>query len=250
MNEQNTKNDVLTIDLWTLMNKLWKKAWIILVVTIIAGLLAFVRSGFIVERIYESSTKVYILNKPTSTGIPTYNDWMMSIFITGDYVDLIKSDYVMEKTIEELNLDMTPKTLKNKVNVYSGEESRILEIIVQTNDPQLSSDIANKVREISSERIVEIMNIDAVNVVDEAKPSTVPVSPDVDGDVIKGAAIGFIVSIVVLVVLFVLDDSLYTVEDIKTYLDLSVLGTLPYEGDPGIFKNNKFKKKLHSSLKK
>ena len=75
--------------------------------------------------------------------------------------------------------------------------------------------------------LLHYMRILAVNLVDEGNVPLEPAAPSV----LKWTAIGFMagafLSVAVIIVLFLLDDTIKSSEDIEKYLKLSTLGTIP-----------------------
>jgi capsular polysaccharide biosynthesis protein len=69
--------------------------------------------------------------------------------------------------------------------------------------------------------------IEAVNPIDEAKLPTSPSSPNVEKNTMIGFMIGFALSILVVAVMFILDDTIKTPDDIEKRLGVSVLASIP-----------------------
>lgn len=226
--ERNTAGErEIEIDLGALFRELFRKIGIILLSTCITAVAALLISMFFISPKYQSVTKVYILSRQQGDTAVTYNDLQTATQLTSDYEQLIKSRYVMEMVIADLGLDMSADQLAGSVVVESSSGTRILEIKVENNDPYLAKNIANRVREVAGKQIVEIMSIDAVNVVDEANLPLSPVSPDIKKNTLFGALAGFFISCVVITLLFLLNDSIKTPEDVEKYMELSVLGIIP-----------------------
>ena len=92
-------NDEIEIDLLEIIHILFRKFWLILGAGLFAAVICLVISKFILTPTYESTTKIYILNKSDSTTV-TYSDVQMGTQLTKDYAELINSRYVLEKNFE------------------------------------------------------------------------------------------------------------------------------------------------------
>ena len=108
----------------------------------------------------------------------TTGDLNMSAQLTSDFEELIISHTVLDEVIEQIDYEgLTFGSLKNKITVTNRTDTRILQITVTDPDPLMAKAIVDKVIEISSEKIKSIMDIEAVNLVDEGTLNSTPVSP-------------------------------------------------------------------------
>lgn len=230
MENQIDKKEI-EIDLKQLVMELVKRIWIIVLVTAIAGVGALIISMFFIKPVYTSTTSVYILSKQSETAAVSYSDLQTASQLTSDYEQLIKSRDVAEKVITEMGLDTTVAALSSSISVSSPTGTRMLEISVNNGDPQLAQKIAAKTREVAGKQIVDIMNIDAVNLVDEANLPLTPSSPSVSRNTLLGAVVGFILACAAIILMYVLNDTIRTPEDIDRYLGMSVLGVIPVTGE-------------------
>ena len=103
--------------------------------------------------------------------------------------------------------------------------------------------IADKVAEVSSEKICDIMKIEQVNVIEEGSISEQPAVDTVQKWTLIGLALGIVLSCAVIIVRSMLDDTVKTTEDVEKYFNLSTLAVIPIsEGmDDGVGKNKKAK---------
>ena len=92
-------------------------------------------SFFIITPQYESTTKVYILNKQSGSSV-TYSDVQLSSTLSKDYEQLVTSRYVIEGVISKLNLDDTYEELAARVSASNTDETRIIAITVTDPDPE------------------------------------------------------------------------------------------------------------------
>lgn len=216
----------MEIDLREIFGLLIRKIWIILLSGLTLALIAIVYTMFLVTPMYESTTRMYVLNKQDS-GTLTNQDMQTSLSLTQDYVELIKSRTVMEGVIARLDLDLTSEQLLSKISVASQADTRIITISVQDADPYEASEIANAVREVSAGHIQQVMDIEAVNVVDTANIPDEKVSPSLSRNALLGGLLGVVAAAGIIVLVYLLNDTIKTSEDVEKYLNLSVLGAIP-----------------------
>ena len=229
--ENHRENDVIEVDLLEILSALLGRVWLILGVGILAAAVSLAISKFILTPTYESTTKIYILNKSESTTV-TYSDVQMGTQLTKDYAELINSRYVLEEVIAKLSLtEMEYQDLLDKVSVHTPADTRIVSITVTDTSPLQAMDIANCIREVAGEHIQNVMDIDAVNVVEEANFPTEKAGPSVLKWTLLGGVLGVFLACAAILVHYLLDDTIKTSEDVEKYLGLSTLALIPVAVD-------------------
>ena len=216
------------IDLWQLLSLLLHKLWIIILSGILIGAAAFLVSSFLLSPKYESTTKIYVMNKQDESTI-TYTDLQMSSQLTNDYKTLVTSRPVVETVIDKLGLDMDYNTLVNMISVNNPANTRILDITVSYTDPNMAKIIADAIREEAAVHISNVMNIQEVKIVEEANLPRVPSSPNISMNTLIGIFLGVLLSSILIILIHSLDDTIKTPDDIERYLGISILGTIPME---------------------
>ncbi len=247
-------NDEITIDLTELFMMLWSEIHIILLAGILTALLAFVGTKLFITPLYTSTTQMYVLTKQDNNSSVTYTDLQTGTQLTKDYMVLIKSRPVLEQVISVLNLDMEVEVLADMISVETETDTRVLNISVKNEDPRVAKQIADAVREAVGIQITEIMDAEAVNTVQEGNLATSPSSPSVMKNVLIGGILGLIISIGIFVLIFVLDDTVKTPDDVEQYLGLNVLTSIPLQAGAEKNKSKKVRgktaKKLMKNMKK
>ena len=218
------------------------KIWVILLAGIIAALAVIAGTLLFITPQYESTTKMYVLSKQDSNTL-TSQDMQTSLSLTKDYAELIKSRTVTEGVITQLNLDMTHEQLLKKMSVDSATDTRILSISVRDEDPYEACEIANAIRDVAANHIKNVMDIDAVNVVETANIPEQKVSPSVAKNGVIGGVFGAAVAIAIVLITYISNDTIKTQEDVERYLKLSTLGTIPLSEDERKKKKRKKQKK-------
>lgn len=225
MEQNNT--EAIEIDLLELGAVLMRRIWLILLVAVVTGASAFAFSRFVITPIYESQTQVYILSKQNSTGALTYSDVQLGTQLTKDYAQVVKSRFVIEQVIEQLGLGLTYDGLVSRVVVETPSDTRILSITVSDPSPMLAKELADEIRNVASQHITNVMDIEAVNVVDEGNLPSHPSEPSVPMWTVLGFLIGGFLTAAVVLVRYLLDDTIKSSEDVERYLGLSTLALIP-----------------------
>lgn len=247
-----TDNDEITIELTELLAAVWRKLYIVILSGMAVGLLAFAGTKLFITPMYTSVTKVYVLSKQDSSTSPTYSDLQTGSSLTKDYMELVKSRPVLEQAIAVLNLDMQTEELVNRITVDTPTDTRILRISVENEDPETAKAIADAIRESVSIQITEIMAADSVNTVEVGNLPTSPSSPSMMKNTAFGCILGILLSIGMILLVYMLDDTVKTPEDVEHYLGLNVLTSIPIS--EGVKKSKKVKglsaRQYHKKMKK
>lgn len=224
----NQGKDLIQLDIMLLLRRIWEKKVLIVLVTLLFTVASLAVSIFVITPQYSSTTKVYVVNqtKDEKKAITT-QDVQLGSLLVKDYKEIILSNKVMEDAAEKSGTGLTAKELAKKVSVEAPKDTRIISITVQDKDPQVASDLANTVKEISADQIKEVTKIDDVTTLEEAKAATSPSSPNILKNGILATALGFILAVAGVVLFELLDDRVKRAEDIEETMGLVLLGVVP-----------------------
>ena len=233
------RSDNIEIDLLQIFRMLLANLHILILAMLTGGFLMYYVSNELMSKKFESVTGIYVLNSAAQKENDTLtgSDLDVGSKLTNDYAELLKSRTVMNRVIADLNLqntypeiaNVTPDTISSMVSIETSTNTRVLKIKVTDTNPTRAQDIANAVRKAGAEHIKNVMDIDAVNVVYEANLPDRPSSPNAKKNAMVGAILGFVVAAAILVINMLMDDTIKTQDDIMKYLELSVLGMIPYD---------------------
>lgn len=240
--ENQRNNDEIEIDLLELCSVLLARIWIILGAGFFCAVFCFAISKFVLTPFYESTTKIYILNKTENASV-TYSDVQMGTQLTKDYAELINSRYVLEEVMQKLSLDMEYKELLKKVSVSTPTDTRIVSITVEDTDPAQAMNIANCIREVAGNHIQNVMDIEAVNVVETANMPMEKAGPSCMKWTLIGGFAGCFLLCALALVQYLMDDTIKSSEDVEKYLGLSTLALIPIAEEAADTKKKKKKKK-------
>lgn len=226
--EKRYEDDEIEIDLKELFFEILNNWVMIVISTILVALIAFCISKFIMVPQYTSTSQLYVFTK--STSITNLTDLQTSTNLTNDYKVVVTGRPVLEQVIENLKLeDETYGSLSGRVAVNNPSNSRILEITVTDPDPAMAKKIADEIADVSGAFISEKMDQDAPSVLQYGYVATSAVSPNTMMNTVLGAAIGAFLAIAIVIISYLMNDTIMTAEDIERKLGMHVLGTLPLE---------------------
>ncbi len=226
MNEE-IRDDEIEIDLGEIFHLLLGKLWMIILAMVIFGATALGVTKMFMTPQYESSSMIYILSKTTS--ISSAVDLQISKQLTVDFETLATSRPVVESVIEDMGLNTRYEELVSTVKVNNPSDTSILKITVTNPDPVMAADISNAMASATADRIAEVMLTDKPSTVEDAVVPEKPSSPHTLKNVAIAALLGAFVIIALIIVNYMMDDRIKTEEDIKKYLGLNTLASIPIQ---------------------
>lgn len=231
-----SSDDEITIDLAELFGVLWHWIWLILLVALLFGGAAYAFSKFVIPEEFQSTTKIYVLDKESgSGGQSTYTDLQVGSQLTKDYAELITSRTVIEKVIADNHLESVYdyKEFLKKVEVNTPTDTRIVSITVTDTNPALAQALADDIRVEASDLIIDTMQINAVNTYEVANLPTEKSAPSCSKWALIGVLLGALLVGGIVTLQYILDDTIKTSEDIEQYLGLSTLALIPLDENIG-----------------
>lgn len=226
---ENTKNDVIEIDLWDLFLALKEKLLVILAAGLLSGCLGCAYTAFAAPSVYTSASSILVITKETT--LASLADLQMGSQLTNDYEVMITSRPVLEAVIENLGLDMEYKELRKDIAINNPADTRILEISVESPSPELSRSIVNELTRIASGFIGDKMEVVPPKVIEEGELPIERTSPVMWKNALLGLLIGFLLSAGTVSMMTVLDDTIKTEDDIEKYLGIPTLASVPDRKD-------------------
>ena len=227
MDKQYDIDNEIEIDLRELLLELLAYWKLILLSIILVGGIAFGVSKFMMVPKYESTAELYVLTK--STSITSLADIQTGTSLTNDYIVVVKGRPVLEQVIENLGLRETYKSLSDKVTLNNPSNSRILEITVTDENPMMAKNIADEIANISSAFIAQKMDQEPPTIIQTGYADGSPVSPNILKNTVLGGMLGAMLSMALVVIAYLFNDTIIGPEDVEKKLGMNMLGTLPLE---------------------
>lgn len=223
-NNDNTITNRLNIKdlIITALNK-----WYIFCALLCAFLIvSLVYTLLLVTPLYDSTGKLYITNKESQN--ITTSELSVSMYLTNDYVNLIVDRAVLDEVARDLDNDYTYAQLKSAITVTNPEDTRFLEITARSPSAEDSKRIVDSVCRVSQEKLVELLGIDRVVIIRNGNLSTSPSVPNLSRNLLGAVIIAVFIYAAFVCVLCLMDDKIDSPEDVEKFLNMSVLGNIPF----------------------
>lgn len=221
----NSNTQEIEIDLLEIFFLLKRRILIIILSIVVAGGAVGLYSNYFIDPVYESTARLYILTQ--STSLTSLADIQVGTSLTQDYKELIKSRTVVEQVIENMGLSRSYSSVLKQLTITNPSNTRIIVITVQDTDPELARVMADEFVDVSKQYISDIMVTKEPSVVEYGNSPMKPVSPNVMKNTLIGALLGLFLSVAVIVIIYMMDDTIKTTDDIEKYLGLNTLASVP-----------------------
>ena len=224
--DKEMKGRIVTLgDLWDIF---LDHIWAILIVALICMAGVNVVNRVVIKPLYQSRATLYILRQDNEPNyIYTQSDFSLAKDVVNDCTYVLKSEEVLNDVIRKLDLDQTFRQLQGQITTNNPENTRFLEVMVKSDSPEQAKQIADIICDAASEKITEAMGFDQVNLFSYG---TLPNHRCNGIGLLKTLFIGAVAAVLVYaiyLVVFLLDISLRTEEDVSKYLGISTLAEIP-----------------------
>lgn len=192
-----------------------------IVCAIAMGLVSFL----FMPNTYTASTSMYVLvQSDNTTGATMSTDLSASQMITNDVANLITSDRVTKDTAAALQMNSLDDY---DIAVNSETTTRVLTLSVTGQDAQSTAIIANELAKNVSAVAQEVMNVQSVNVIDEAATPESPSGPNRMMYTAVAFLAGLFLAVAIVVLMDVLNTRVRGAEDVEELLGVPVIGRIP-----------------------
>ena len=229
--EKKTTTRIVTIkDLWQIF--IYRLRIIVLIAAIcVCGMFTFNAITFSPR--YSSTATMYTLRQANEnvSSNDIASDFSLALKIVNDCDFLLKSDTVVNAVKETLGLGEEYANLKNNIKTKNPSDTRILQITVEADSPEMAKKIVDALCVIGADSINDAMGFDQVNLFEYGNISYTPCNETpLLMYLLVGAAVAAVVY-VIFVVMFIMDDTLKSDEDCQLYLGVSIIGDIPDADD-------------------
>ncbi len=221
------KNGRREIDLATAALLLLQKAWIIIIVATLGGVLSLGYSMKLMEPKYEATATLYVSNTADTTEIKnvTTSDLSASMMLMYTCSQVIMSEDTMDKVIALSGVKYNAETLLQMIHVSGIENTKIMVVTATSNNAKEAALLANAVAEVAPDLMKSIENGTSVRILNRARIPVKRSSPSNSKTALLGAVIGGFVSVLYILLKAVLDTKIKKKQDIVS-LGYPLLGVI------------------------
>ena len=215
-----------TVDLGKIFGVLLSHIHYIILCFLVGALLFSAYAYFMKHPTYQSTAKLYAVTA-SEDAVVNIADLNIGQALTKDYEELIYSYPVMEDVIDKLNLDITADKLSSMIEIENPEDTRVLRITTTADEPKMAQKITNTLLESLRTYLPRTMSTSKPNVVQRGKLDEKKVGPSYLKYLLLGGVLFAAIYCVILIIRFLLDDTLKTAEDIENEFGFAPLTVIP-----------------------
>ena len=218
------------IDIKRIIEIIFSKKLIITLIILLSVTLGYVYSYYYKKPGYKSSVTILLVADENKTDKSlTQTDVNLNNGLISTYSSIAKSSSILQKTIQNLNLDIPVSKLEQNVEAKQIDNTQFLEISVKNESPERAKNIANELAEVFTEQIKEIYNLQNISIVDKAETEENPCNINHMKDMIIFGFAGIVLSIIIVMIIYMFDDTVKEQKDIEKNIKLRTIGTLPVD---------------------
>lgn len=224
--------DFKEIDLMELATALLRKAWLLVLCAVLVGGISYLYTFYLVTPMYRAEVTVYVNNTSEKASIEyvSGSNLTASAQLVTTYVNIIRSDRVLDKVVEQSGLDISAEAVRRMMTASSVDETEMFRVYVSSASPERAATVANAIAEVAPDEIAKIVEGSSTKIIDYAKVPQNPYSPSYRRNVLTGALLGMMLAGAYVVLRTLLDKRIKGEEDLERLSDLPVLGIIPEFG--------------------
>ncbi|MBE6807069.1 MAG: hypothetical protein E7527_03510 [Ruminococcaceae bacterium] len=230
--EKNTR-DYYVIDMAHIVKAVWHRIWVVVFVSILTAALGFAVAAFAITPTYSSSVMLYVNN---GTNLEELGFSISSSELTAaqslakTYTVLLTNRTTLNKVLEHSGLEKHYDWEDINEMIESGpvNETEVLRVTVTCENPKHAYRLARSISIVFPEQVVpDIVKDATMAVVDAPFEDYDKVAPSVTAYTAVGFFLGAVLSVVVLIILALMDNTIHDDDYIiKTY-EYPILAKIP-----------------------
>ncbi|MBE6768059.1 MAG: hypothetical protein E7549_04015 [Ruminococcaceae bacterium] len=234
---KNNTKDYYVVDLAHVVKVVWQRIWIVAIVSILVAGIGFSIAAFAITPTYASSILLYVNNSSFNVGDLGFSisssELTAAQSLAKTYTVLLKNRTTLERLVNATGVSYDWEDLYDMIASDPVNETEVIRVTVTCEDPYEAQLIANGIAKVLPQRVAEIVEGASMEVVDSAIPVTEKVAPSISTYTAVGFIIGALLSVVVLVITALMDNTVHDEEYVIQTYEYPILAKIPDLMDSG-----------------
>lgn len=188
---------------------------------------AWAYAKFFITPMYSTTVSLCVFANQRTSDEVTSTQMAADARIAYTYEVLLTSQPVLEAVSASLDNAVSAKALTGMIAANNVSGTQVINVTVRSADPQLAAAIANTLADVAPDTLNSIARGGEMVAVDRAEVPASPYSPDVGGYVSTGFMLGLLLSCAVVILITLLDTTIWREEDLERSFKIPVLGSVP-----------------------
>lgn len=228
-NRQIRKAQFIEIDIISMVKVLLSKLWLIVLFGLMTACAVFLLTKTFIKPIYRCEFSAYVNNQriQTDTTALSSQDLAAAQQLTRTFSYILESNTILSASLDSIDSDLTYKECREMVSTEIKDETELISVYVDTEDPELSYEIASAIAKTAPKHLADIVQGSSMNIVDYPIMPEGRYKPSYTVFAFIGFVLGMLPVIVWLLVRHYRDDTVKGEIELETYFSLPVLGSIP-----------------------
>ncbi len=207
---------------WSLKRRL---LWII-ATTLVFSLGAWVYTEEFITPVYSSKASLCVFSSPRADGQVTNSQLSSDASLANTCAYLLSKQPVAQAISEELGGDLSTGTIQSMISAESIKNTQLITVTVTSTSPTLAHQVTAALCKVAPTVIPDMLKGGELTV---GEPATTAgqVSPNLNSNITTGFILGLLLSCAVVILIAVLDTTMWRQEDLERAYTIPVLGSVP-----------------------
>lgn len=214
---QNNFQDT-NISIYDLFRELISKWYIIVLAGVLLASIVFINHKVTYDDVYESTASLYINPLTTEDNMPQDS----RINVVEDYVQILKSQLVLEEAIESIGEDISYYDLYQSVRISSSEY--VLNVSVQNQDAEKAALFSNEIAEAATNVINEMSEIYELKIICRAEQALSYADSGITRKLLIYFFIGVIIAVFSVLTVYFFRNTIKNQNEAENILGLNIIG--------------------------
>ena len=211
----------------------WKQHLLVIAIAVVIGIIAgLVYTRYFITPMYTAKSSIYVVSTEDDMSLQDLN---LGTSLTKDYVELLQSKMMLERVVNAMRTkqqSISINQLKSMLSVSNQTNTRIVNIQITSPEPDKAQIIAQTFAEEATTYLPDVISMSTKPpiLIDSADLPTSPSNVRYLRNALIGALICLVAVLAFYTVLYFLNDTFNSAEDVETYLGFAPMAVIPKNG--------------------